>query len=270
MPRMPQSLPRHQDPRYAGEETPTPDMGNIVIDEPLPGVGQPDAQDEAAAAAQLLAENPALSRLIGGLVAQQVSAALTQAGVATQPLGGTDAMLSALVGHMERLTLMHAEQRPGYQKPLPAEEQAKRAAGWNQMHEVIDYYRQQGIFPRYRLVQEPLFAGEIEYQPGSVIESYLIPNEYMAPENDAAREIHAAMMQWIGGPQMSIGERLAEAERERRSGPNPIDPMPFKRAGLPDASPVVIVSEPPEERGFDPRRPPQTAYDLANPAVHRI
>lgn len=219
------------------------------------GIGEPDRNDALA----MLMQNPQIIQLIDAAVQQRL-------GALHAPSDG----LGAVVSGIEKLIQMNAAQLPGYSRPLPADEVERRAAGFVEMNALLEQYKRDNTPPQYRLVNEPLFAGEIEYRPGSIVAHCMPPNEHMAPMDDRARQVHAAMMRWIGGPQMAIDERLEEAERERRQT-GAYDPSPFQPAGLPDRSPVQVVADPPEERGFDPRRPPQAAHEIAQQGVvHRI
>jgi len=201
---------------------------------------------------------------IEALVEAAVRKRLAELGAA--PPDPNNATMMALVTAIERSTSVHAAQLPGYHKPLPADEIDRRAQGFVDMQALIDKARRDGDELRYRLVGQPLFAGEIEYRPGSEIVTFLYPNEHMQPLTKAATAVHRAFMQWIGGPQQGIAERVYEAEIERRQRGQIPGTTPFQRAGLPENSPVQIVADPPEERKFDPRSPPQAAHEIATSA----
>lgn len=217
------------------------------------GIDQPDSHDQTIAMAAML-NHPDMARLIDAAVNQRLAAM----GHGVSQTAGQEAVVAGI----EKLINMTASQQPGYSRPLPSEEVERRADGFIEMNALIAECKQSGTKPRYRLVNEPLFAGEIEYRPGSEIETLLYPNEHMQPMNEQARLVHLAMMKWIGGPQLGIGERVAMAEAERAGRLTP-ESGPFVAAGLPDQSPVAIVADPPEERGFDPRKPPQAAHQVA-------
>jgi hypothetical protein len=239
--------------RLGRKTRPIQSQSAISEDDRALGIGEPDQNDAVAAQVTALLNNPAVASLIDAAVASRLKA--MGAPVATTPDIGMMALLAAI----EKLTLTHASQAPGYSKPLPSEEVNRRADGFIEMNALLEKCKADDVRPLYRLVNEPLFAGEIEYRVGSEIRTLLYPNEYMQPLDDRARQVHAAMMRWIGGPQKSIGERVAEAEAARRQNPTP-ESGPFASAGLPSQSPVESVSTPEDERGFDPRRPPQAAH----------
>lgn len=220
------------------------------------GIGEPDEHDAAQASLDMLLNNPQIAQLIDAAVAQRLA-------TMGAPPPSMDTGLMAVVAGIERLTTMHAAQLPGYSKPLPAVEIEKRADGFIQMNALIDRYKAESNLPRYRLVGQPLFAGEIPIPEGSEIETALYPNENMAPLNEPARLVHEAMMQWIGGPQKGIGQRVAEAEAERRGNRLTPESGPFAAPGLPDQSPVRVVAAPPEDMTHDPRRPPQAPHEAA-------
>lgn len=210
-----------------------------------------------------LLSSPQINELIERAVAARL-AAVMGSGAQLPVAAGSDGAMHAVVAGIEKLVQMHATQQPGYARPLPAGVVEDREAGFAEMNTLLRKFQQSGFpddKPRYLLVNEPLFAGEIEYPPGATITTWLYPNEHMAPLNDAARLVHKAMMRWIGGPQEGIAERVARAEAERNGRPM-IDNSPFKPAGLTDASPVDMVEPPPEVRAFDPRRPPQAAHQM--------
>lgn len=234
-------------------EEPT-EVGPTPSDAAL-GIGE---EDNPIAA---LLNHPDVARLID--VAVQARLAQIGGGAVADMSG--NAGLAAIVAGIERLTTMHAAQLPGYSRPLPVEEIERRAEGFVDMQALVRRCEETREFPRYRLVGEPLFAGEIEYRPGSEIETLLYPNEHMMPLNEPARRVHEAMMRWIGGPQIGIAERVEEAEKNRNILPVGDRNSPFARAGLPETSPVQIVADPPEERAFDPRRPPQAAHQVEQP-----
>ena len=76
-------------------------------------------------------------------------------------------------------------------------------------------------------------------------------------------------MQWIGGPTLGIAEQVYNAERARNG--TIADPTPFRAPTAADQLPVELVEPPPETRGFDPRRPPQSAHAIAQAqVVHTI
>jgi hypothetical protein len=226
------------------------------------GIDEDAAPDDPVAA---LMDNPALARLLDAAVERR----LAQLGQPALVAAGTDPGLAQMVASLERLVGLSASQQPGYSRPLPAAEIDRRQAGWEAMQEALDECKAVNRYPKYRLVSESLFAGEIEYKPGHEIETLLIPNEFMVPQNDEARRVHSAFMQWIGGPQKSIGERVFEAEAERHNRPIPEVGPVFRPAGLPDASPIRVTADPPEERRFDPRRPP-AAHEVSHPGIVRV
>lgn len=247
-----------EEPLRRGPGRPPRQLSETPSDAEL-GIGEPDEHDAAQSSINALLAHPDIARLIDAAVAQRLAAV-----GAPQP----DSGLAAIITGIDRLTTMHAAQAPGYYKPLQAGEMERRASGLVDMQTAIEMCKADGVLPRYRLVGEPLFAGEIEYRADSEIETLIFPNEHMMPLNEQARMVHEAMMRWIGGEQLGIAERVEKAEQERHGQAPPDYGAPFHRPGLPEQSPVAVVAEPRDERAFDPRRPPQAAHQVNQ--VYRV
>lgn len=216
--------------------------GRMETDEEL-GIGEEDeptavkepGAPEGVAALTALLRHPTVAALIEDAVAARLAAA-TPASVA-------DGHVKAIADAVERLALVHAAQQPGYQKPIPQAELERRAAGYVEMTALIEDCRsraaqgQRSAMPLYTLLDD-LYAGDILFVAGEQIRTLIPPNEQMQPENEAAERVFAAMLQWIGGKQPDIGERLAEEMAGRK---NAI----FGTPGTMQTAPVELVERAP-------------------------
>lgn len=253
----------------APRPTPAPPLAasepeDFETDEDL-GIGEEDAPAAPDDPMAALLANPAFAAAVDLAVARRLGGATPQAAG-----GALDAnALAHLAASIEKIATVHASQQPGYAKPLPAVEIERRASAFEEMNALIDLARLKGEPPNYQLVEEPLFAGEYLFPPGSKIRGYIIPNEHMLPLDERGKAIHRAFMQWIGGPTEGIAEQVYNAERARNG--TIADPTPFRSPTAAHELPVEMVEPPSDTREFDPRRPPTSARDRAQDnIVHTI
>jgi hypothetical protein len=191
------------------------DPSNTASDEDL-GIGEEDAGSAGDALAALMA-NPALAALID----QAVSARLAQM-AAPQPAAPiTGEAFGNLAEALKRMIENQQMQQAGYIKPLPLEEVERRASGKVEMDALLRKYEADGTPPLYAVGELGFFecTNAIELTEGQQLRTYLYPCEDFEPRNEEARKVHAAMMQWIGGPSPEIGERVKQAHLDAKQAP---------------------------------------------------
>lgn len=122
---------------------------------------------------------------------------------------------------LKHLIQTSAMQQPGYIKPIPADELDRRADGHVQMRALLKKYEQEANPPQYIVGEAGFFecTNAQEFGPGQKIRTYLPPAESFIPDNDAARQVHAAMMIWIGGETPGIGEQVEAAMLAQKNLP---------------------------------------------------
>lgn len=186
----------------AGSPAASPD-DEAESDEDL-GIGQETAVRDGLAA---MMASPEMQRLIDAAVASK----LAQMGAPVQGPAQTEDF-KAFTASLAHLIEVNAMQQPGYSKPLSAEEVDRRASGLVEMKALLEQYERAGTPPLY-LLQDGFFecTNALEFQPGSQIRTYLPPAESFVPKNPEAERVYAAMMQWIGGPTLGIGEQVEAA-----------------------------------------------------------
>lgn len=175
--------------------------------------------DEPASAGELDMDALMAHPSFAALVDKAVSARMGQS--AERSEGGSDAAFKEFLSKFEHLTQVRDEQRPGYQKPLTAEEMDERRAGHADMIALLKRFKAENVWPFYLLSDEsnpfygPSAKGDILYEAGQEIYTRLPPSEGFVPQNDAAREVFSAYKRWIGEP-VSIEELTARAVSEAR------------------------------------------------------
>lgn len=180
------------------------DLG-IGLDDAEGASGNADGAFDATVALNAMMANPAFSKLIDQAVAARL-AQMAPAAVAPVPGDG----YGMLVKSIERMLDAQAVQIPGYIKPLTADQLEDRANGLIEMRVAIADAQARGDAPRY-ILGDKLYAGDILYDEGMEIRTYLPPAEHFRAVNKAAATIYSAMMQWIGGPTLGIEDQLAAA-----------------------------------------------------------
>lgn len=175
------------------------------------GIGEDDEVPAASPDLAILMANPALSKLIE----QAVAARIAQLGLNAAPAATTADVnpLAAFTATIAHMLEVQAQQQPGYIKPLPAEEVDRRAAGYIEMKALLSDFEAKGTPPLWVVGEGEFFecTNAQEFAKGQKIRTYLPPAEDFIPENDEARKVHAAMLQWIGGTTPDIGEQLEAA-----------------------------------------------------------
>lgn len=192
-------------PDPVSEESPT--------DEEL-GIGVEDEAPEADALTAMLA-NPAFAALIDAAV----TARMAQMGAPAAP--ASSEAFQAFTQSIKHLIDTQAMQQPGYIKPLPSDEIDRRLAGKVEMDALLRRYEQAGTPPLWTVGEQGFFecTNALEFVEGEQIRTYLPPVEDFIPGNDEARQVHTAMMQWIGGPTPGIGEQVEAAMIAAKQAP---------------------------------------------------
>lgn len=200
------SKPKRKYIRRTPKMTAAPPNPEFPTDAEL-GIGEEDEPAPDALAA--LMANPALAALID----QAVAARVAQLGVSNAPAGSE--AFTAFTATLKHLIDTQAMQQPGYIKPLPADEIDRRASGKIEMFALLKDFERQGNAPLWQIGEGGFFecTNALEFPQDAEIRTYLPPAEDFIPKNDAAHKIHAAMMQWLGGPTPSIGEQVEAAHK---------------------------------------------------------
>lgn len=149
-----------------------------------------------------------------------VMARVAQMGIAPSAGPARSEEFSAFTETLKHLINVNASQQPGYQKPLPADEVDRRAAGYVEMTALLKTYEKEDNAPLY-LLGDFFFecTNAISFEPGQQIRTYLAPSESFIPKNEPAEKVYAAMMQWIGGETPHIGDQVEAAMREAHKAP---------------------------------------------------
>lgn len=191
------------------------DQSNTATDEDL-GIGREEPGEALAALLSSAAAKALIDQAVSARLAEMsASPAPTQAA----PVSG-DAF-GNLAEALKRMIENQQMQQPGYIKPLPLEEVERRAAGKVEMEALLLQYVRADTPPLYRVVENGFYecTNAIELSEGQQLRTFLPPCEDFEPLNEEARKVHAAMMQWIGGPSPEIGERLKQAQLDAKQAP---------------------------------------------------
>ena len=188
------------------------DTSAVLSDEEL-GIGF-EEEEAPADPLEAILSDPRMAKLLDAAVV----ARMAQLGAPQQSGGSLDN--NAMVAFTETIRHLidtNAEQRPGYIKPLPAEEVDRRAAGRVEMFALLKKYEQMGLAPAWIVGDGGFFecTNAQEFKPGAKIRTYLPPPEDFIPDNEPAAAVHAAQLQWLGGRTPHISETVAEFEQAR-------------------------------------------------------
>lgn len=203
------------------------------------GIGVEDDPDPQGALDALMA-NPALAKLIDAAVA----ARLAQMGAPAAAAVPQSEAFTAFTETLKHLIDAQALQQPGYIKPLPAEELDRRAAGYVEMTALLERFQTANTPPLWMVGDNGFFecTNALEFQPGDEIRTYLPPAEDFIPRNVQAEQVHAAMLQWIGGRTKSIGEQVEAAMIAAKQAPLISNVLQTVKP----AGPVELVNRPTE------------------------
>lgn len=167
-----------------------------------------------------LADNPAVKAMLDQLVEARLGEMMAQ--IAPAPSAPANNGIDANL--MSRMLEVFSMQQPGYQRPLAPDEMERRIAGKVEMDALLaqhkrDFERDRGhILPEWRVGEKGFFecVDAIELLEGATFSTYLPPVEDFEPLNDEARAVKKAMMQWLGGPTLDIGEQVKNAHIEAK------------------------------------------------------
>ena len=244
------------------------------------GVGETDADlgigvEDAPAVATLeaLMADPSFASLID----KAVQARMAQMGVAQAPtlMPNTNSAFDAFLEKLEHVIDVTNEQRPGYIKPLSADEMDRRAAGRTEMFALLARFKAERVYPHYLLGEQfygPSPNGPILYDAGQEIRTFLPPAESFKPLNEPAAIVYSAYKKWVGEV-VPVEDLLAQALIDARGGPRVAEvtdaPMPVESdvvlvdAPRRDVSPTRILGTAmPEQRG---RATPSMPGSMAQP-----
>lgn len=222
-----------------------PDAAKVETNEDL-GIGEEDSALNASADLAALLENPALKGLIDAAVAARLAQMGATAVAQTLPSTQTEDF-KAFTATLAHLIEVNSMQQAGYIKPLSAAEVDRRANGLVEMRALLEQYEAAGTPPLY-LLSDSFFecTNALEFQAGQQIRTYLPPAESFIPKNEQAERVHAAMMQWIGGSTLGIGEQVEAAMIAAKNLP------PLVTGALNadrKAAPVQVVDAPIQDMG---------------------
>jgi len=184
----------------------------IGVDDDAPAKSEGPALDFTA-----LLNHPSFAKIVDAAVAQRLA-------VSAPSSGSFSPEYSALLERIERSLSAKDEQRPGYMKPLTADEIQSRREGearmWSEIETAKSRARAGGEWPKYLLTDTfngPSAAGPVLYDSGQEINWLGAPGETFQPQNEAAAIIYAAYRQWVGKP-VTVDQLLAKAAAEARGG----------------------------------------------------
>lgn len=177
-----------------------PDFSGAEVSDETLGVGVPDIAD--------ITSSPAFRTA----VADAVRAAMAE----RPPAGQSAADYADFMSNMRQLTEAFQVQSPGFNKPLPPEEVARRSAGREtffrlivEAAEAVENFGRQGaakrdLVPEYLVGSGGILAdtdqGEQMFSPGQRLFYTQAPPKDFLPLNMPAGEIMHAQFQWLGMP----------------------------------------------------------------------
>jgi hypothetical protein len=195
--------------KQAGVFNPAADGEPLTQSDKDLGIGEETGGEATAQMAALLA-NPMMQKLIDAAV----TARMAQMGAPAAPASDPNAF-AAFTQTLTHLIEVQSMQQAGYIKPLSAEEVDRRAAGFVEMKALLKDFEAKGTAPEWIIGESGFFesTNAIEFMPGQTIRTYLPPVEDFIPNNEPARQVQAAMLEWIGGHTPGIGEQVEAAMR---------------------------------------------------------
>ena len=221
-----------------------------------------DAEAEAVAAAL---QNPAIARLIEGLVEKRaLELAAANARLPEMPAPGAMSASEFMMGmrelgktiaaEMSRATQATAEQLPGHVKIVAPEIIEKRAAAYAEMMALCretaerfvrlqdegDLIEAEKAQPTYLLAEDfpaPGEVGIVTYEQGDTIFWFGPPGFHMRPQNAIAKKIWDAMATYSGGAPQTASQIAVEAQKMRR-------PTLPGSAAIPELPPLLSTRGP--------------------------
>lgn len=175
------------------------------------GIGEDDAAPLAQVDVQALLNHPDLAKVIDAMVNQRLAALAPQTA-----RSGEERAFDAFLAKFDHMLEVQAEQRPGYIKPLSAEEVDSRRQGREDMFALLAEYRTANIWPEWLLGDEanpyygPSPNGDILYEAGQKIASRRPPGEGWIALNEPAMKVYEAYKRWVGDV-IPIDDLIAQA-----------------------------------------------------------
>ena len=187
----------------------TPNVEDDNTDADL-GIGEAEAP-LASVDMQALLNHPDLAKVIDAMVNQRLAALAPQPATTSEQRA-----FDAFLAKFDHMLEVQAEQRPGYIKPLSADEIDARRQGKEDMFLLLAQYKAANVWPEYLLTDEsnpyygPSPNGDILYEAGQTIASRRPPGEGWAPMNEPAMKVYEAYKRWVGEV-VPIDELVAQA-----------------------------------------------------------
>jgi hypothetical protein len=172
----------------------TPDTDS---DEAL-GIGADDAP-VAQVDMRALLNHPDFAKVVDAMVNQRLAALTPQTA-----RSGEERAFDAFLAKFDHMLEIQSEQRPGYIKPLSADEIDGRRQGREDMFTLLRDYKAANVWPEYLLGDEanpyygPSANGDILYEAGQKIASRRPPGEGWIAMNEPAMRIYEAYKRWVG------------------------------------------------------------------------
>lgn len=234
-------------PRTKAAEAAGPSFADL--DDAALGIGEDDAPaaDMAGVDMAALMAHPDFAKAIDAIV----EARLRLVGAPPPSRSGSEAAFDAFLSKFDHMLEVQAEQKPGYIKPLSADEVDARAKGKADMFGLLRRFKAESIWPHYLLGTDfagPSPNGPMLYEAGSEINTRLPPGDSWTPMNDAAIQVYAAYKRWIGEV-VPVDELIAQAAQAARGVSN-VPEVEAQRATA--ESEVMLVDAP--KRDMAPKR----------------
>jgi hypothetical protein len=163
------------------------------------GIGDDDTPQLAQVDMQALLNHPDFAKVVDAMVNQRLAALTPQTA-----RSGEERAFDAFLAKFDHMLEVQAEQRPGYIKPLSADEIDARRQGREDMFALLREYKGANIWPEWLLGDEanpyygPSPNGDILYEPGQKIASRRPPGEGWVALNEPAAKVYEAYKRWVG------------------------------------------------------------------------
>jgi hypothetical protein len=146
---------------------------------------------------------------VRGIIANEVQARVAEI-ISAAKAGASDANEAepAWIGSLAMAIAQLTDQGTGRSRRVPPEVMVQRELAQRRMLELLVQAKQDGLRPRYRLVNkvylddvliDPKWIDAGHRQRDTEIEWQGVPSEAMRPLNETAERIFAAFSEWIGG-----------------------------------------------------------------------
>lgn len=232
----------------AKSEKPVSDVEDLVgEDDAALGIGEADGDDMDA-----LMVNPKFAQAVEAVVDARMKAAGAAPREPRTDAAAFEAFLDTFSNRFDHMIEVQAEQRPGYIKPLSADEVDGRRKGRVDMFALLRDYKTRNVWPHYLLGDEsnPFYGpspnGDILYEAGQEIYTRLPPAEGFKPLNEEAVAVYEAYRRWVGDA-IPIADLIAQAAADARGGA-PSPEIAEVNMRTPDAE-VRLVDKPARDVG---------------------